>query len=126
MSPQTSYIIITVNKLTSFCIADENDSDLRYSEVPLTGKNKTLVKILGGRQNVQDDPCRSNIGGVATPATPAALTPMAPTLDHCSLSHISSSSVYSTILSREPISDSSRLVVQVVSVLLRSNWQYFN
>ena len=122
MSPQTSYII-TVNKLTSFCIADENDSDLRYSEVPLTGKNKTLVKILGGRQHVQDDPCRSNIGGVATPA---ALTPMAPTLDHCSLSHISSSSVYSTILSREPISDSSRLVVQVVSVLLRGNWQYFN
>jgi len=33
-------------------IADENDSALRYSEVPLKGKNKTLVKILGGR-----DPC---------------------------------------------------------------------
>ena len=33
-------------------IADENDSDVRYSEVPLEGKNKTLVKILGGR-----DPC---------------------------------------------------------------------
>ena len=25
----------------------ENDSDLRYSEVPLKGKDKTLVKILG-------------------------------------------------------------------------------
>ena len=37
--------------------ADENDSDLRYSEVPLKGKNKTLVKILGGRQH------RSNNGG---------------------------------------------------------------
>jgi len=30
---------------------DENDSDLRYSEIPLKGKNKTLVKILGGRQH---------------------------------------------------------------------------
>jgi len=27
--------------------ADENDSDLRYSLVPLKGKNKTLVKMLG-------------------------------------------------------------------------------
>jgi len=35
---------------------------LRYSEVSLKEKNKTLVKILGR--------------GVATPATPAALTPM--------------------------------------------------
>jgi len=35
----------------------ENDSDLQYSEVPLKGKNKTLVKILGGR-----DPC--NLCGV--------------------------------------------------------------
>jgi len=26
-------------------IADENDSDLRYSEVPPKGKNKTLVKM---------------------------------------------------------------------------------
>jgi len=25
----------------------ENDSDLRYSEVPLKGKDETLVKILG-------------------------------------------------------------------------------
>ena len=32
-------------------IADENDSDLQYSEVPLKGKNKTLVKILGGRRH---------------------------------------------------------------------------
>jgi len=42
-------------------IADENDSDLRYSEVPLKGKNKTLVKILGGRQHrttpAGRDPC---------------------------------------------------------------------
>jgi len=37
---------------TARCIADENDSDLRHSEVPLKGKNKTLVKILVGR-----DPC---------------------------------------------------------------------
>jgi len=29
-------------------IADENDSNLRYSEVPLKGKNKTLVKKIGG------------------------------------------------------------------------------
>jgi len=36
------------------CIADENDSDLRYSEVPLKGKIKTLVKILGGGGR---DPC---------------------------------------------------------------------
>ena len=50
-------------------IADENDSDVRYSEVPLEGKNKTLVKILGG--------------GVATPATPAALTPMISPKLHC-------------------------------------------
>jgi len=47
-------------KLYTGRIADENDSDLRYSEVLPKGKNKTLVKILGG----------------ATPATPAALTPM--------------------------------------------------
>ena len=42
-------------------IADDNDSDLRYSELPLKGKNKTLVKILGS--STQDNPCRSNIGG---------------------------------------------------------------
>jgi len=42
---------------------DENDSDLPYSEVPLKGKNKTLVKILGAGSSTQDDPCRSNIGG---------------------------------------------------------------
>ena len=55
-------------------IADENDSDLRYSEVPLKGKNKTLVKILGGRQHRTTPACQ--ILGVATPATTAALTPM--------------------------------------------------
>ena len=43
-------------------IADENDSDLRYLEVPLKGKNKTLVKILGGGSSTQDDPCRSSHG----------------------------------------------------------------
>jgi len=50
-------------------IADENDSDLRYSEVPLKGKNKTLVKILGVVNTVstQDYPCRSNIGGGSRP-----------------------------------------------------------
>jgi len=37
-------------------------TDLRYSEVLLKGKNKTLVKILGV-SSTQDDPCRSNIGG---------------------------------------------------------------
>jgi len=55
-------------------IANENDSDLRYSEVPLKGKNKTLVKILGGRQH-RTTPA-GQILGVATPATPAAVTPM--------------------------------------------------
>jgi len=69
MSPQTSYI-----KLFTGRIADENDSDLRYSEVPLKGKNKTLVKILGGRQH-RTTPA-GQILGVATLATPAALTPM--------------------------------------------------
>jgi len=39
-------------KLYTGRIADENDSDLRYLEVPPKGKNKTLVKILGG-----GDPC---------------------------------------------------------------------
>jgi len=47
-----------------------------FIEVLLKGKNKTLVKILGG-SSTQDDPCGSNIGeGVATTATPAVLTPM--------------------------------------------------
>ena len=52
----------------------ENDSDFRYSEVLLKGKSKTLVKILGGRQHRTTPACQ--ILGVATPATPAALTPM--------------------------------------------------
>ena len=55
-------------------IADKNDSVLRYSEVPLKGKNKTLVKYWEGRQN-RTTPA-GQILGVATPATPAALTPM--------------------------------------------------
>jgi len=46
-------------------------------QVPLKGKNKTLVKILGGRQH-RTTPV-GQIWGVATPATPAALTPMQPT-----------------------------------------------
>ena len=56
-----------------WCIADENYSDLRYSEVPPKRKNKTLVKILGGRQH-RTTPAGQMLG-VATPATPAALTP---------------------------------------------------
>jgi len=49
---------------------------MNFIEVLLKGKNKTLVKILGG-SSTQDDPCGSNIGeGVATTATPAVLTPM--------------------------------------------------
>ena len=43
-------------------------------EVPLKGNNKTLVKILGGRQH-RTTPA-GQILGVATPATPAALTPI--------------------------------------------------
>ena len=44
------------------CIADENDSDLRYSEVPPKGKNKILVKILGGRQH-RTTPAGQILGG---------------------------------------------------------------
>jgi len=55
-------------------IADENDSDLRYSEVLQKGKNKTLVKILGVVNTGR--PLQVKYWGVATPATPAALTPM--------------------------------------------------
>jgi len=40
--------------------AYKNDSDLRYSEVPLKGKNTS--QNIGG-SSTQDDPCRSNIGG---------------------------------------------------------------
>jgi len=53
----------------------------------------------------------------------------APTLDHYSLSHRSSSAVYSTILSHgfyRQLIRGSGLVVQVVSALLRGNWQDFN
>jgi len=54
----------------------------------------------------------------------------APTLDHYSLSHRSSSTVYSTILSHGSISDSRYLVhdlsCNIVSALLRGNWQDFN
>ena len=60
------------HRLANPCL--QNDSDLRYSEVPPKGKNKTLVKILGGRQH-RTTPA-GQILGVATPATPAALTPM--------------------------------------------------
>jgi len=57
-------------KLYTWRIADENDSDLRYSDVPLKEKNKTLVNVLGW-SSTQDDPW-----GVATPVTPAVLTPV--------------------------------------------------
>jgi len=57
-----------------YCTLGALDSDLRYSEVPLKGKNKTLVKILGVRQHMTTP--AGQIFGVATPATPAALTPM--------------------------------------------------
>ena len=40
-----------ISKWCDMVHSDENDSDLRCSEVPLKGKNKTLVKILGGRQH---------------------------------------------------------------------------
>ena len=55
----------------------------------------------------------------------------APTLDHYSLSHRSSSAVYSTILSHGSVSErrlilGSGRVVQVVSALLRGSWQDFN
>jgi len=56
---------------------------LRYSEVSLKGKNKTFVKILGGRQH-RTTPA-GQILGVATPATPAALTPMGSILPHSSV-----------------------------------------
>ena len=46
-------------KLYTVRIADENDSDLRYSELPLKGKNKTLVKMLGeGRQHRMTPACQ--------------------------------------------------------------------
>jgi len=41
----------------------------------LKGKNKTLVKLLGGGHQHRTTPA-GQILGVATPATPAALTPM--------------------------------------------------
>ena len=66
------WCILAVLFLTFMC--HKNDSDLRYSEVSLKGKNKTLVKIFGGRQH-RTTPA-GEILGVATPATLAALTPM--------------------------------------------------
>ena len=52
--------------------ADENDSDLRYSEViRRREKNQTLVKILGGRQH-----STTPAGQILGVATPAALTPI--------------------------------------------------
>jgi len=44
----------------------ENDSDLRYSELPLKGKNKTSVKILGGRQH-RTTPAGQMLGGGCYP-----------------------------------------------------------
>jgi len=54
---------------------DENDSNLRYSKVPLKGKNKPLVKIFGGVVNTER-PLQVKYWKITTPATPAALTPM--------------------------------------------------
>jgi len=62
-------------KLYTGRIADENDSDLRYSEVLLNGKIKHLSKYWGGRQH-RTTPMQVKYWGVATTATPAALTPM--------------------------------------------------
>jgi len=59
----------------------ENDSDLRYSEVPLKGKDKTLVKILGVVNTGR--PLQVKYWGVTTPATPAALTPIWYHITHC-------------------------------------------
>jgi len=44
----------------------ENDSDVRYSELPLKGKNKTSVKILGGRQH-RTTPAGQMLGGGCYP-----------------------------------------------------------
>jgi len=49
-------------RLGALHTANENDSDLRYSEVPLKRKNKTLVKILGGRQH-NTTPAGQILGG---------------------------------------------------------------
>jgi len=58
-------------KLYTGRIADGNDSDLRYSEVLQKGKNKTLVKILGG--STQDDPCRSKYWEGCDPCNPCGI-----------------------------------------------------
>ena len=55
----------TSQKIYEFFISkwcDENDSDLRYSEVPLNGKNKTLVKILGGGRQHRTTPAGQILG----------------------------------------------------------------
>ena len=46
----------------------ENDSDLRYSEVPLNGKNKTRQNIWGRQHRTTP---AGQILGVVTPVTPA-------------------------------------------------------
>ena len=46
-----------------WCIADENYSDLRYSEVPPKRKNKALVKILGGGRQHRTTPAGQMLGG---------------------------------------------------------------
>ena len=48
--------------MINFRPIDENDSDLQYSEVPLKGKNKTLVKILGDREH-RTTPAGQILGG---------------------------------------------------------------
>ena len=57
------------------CIADENDSDLRYSEVPLKGKN--TCQNIGGRQHKT-----TPAGQILGVETPAALTPMQTTTQY--------------------------------------------
>jgi len=56
---------------------------LRYLEVSLEGKNKTLVKILGVVNTGR--PLQFKYRGVAIPATPAALTPMVKELNTATL-----------------------------------------
>ena len=64
-----------ISKWCDMVHSDENDSDLRYSEMPLKGKK---IKHLSKYWAVVDTgrPLQVKYWGVATPATPATLTPM--------------------------------------------------
>jgi len=48
-------------------IADKNDNDLRYSEVPLKEKNKNTCQNIGGRDPC--NPCGADAYGVLETAT---------------------------------------------------------